>query len=68
LVDEEQAEGSGAVLGAGAGVAPGRLEAGVAEGLGDDDEVGPATHEGGGKGLPQDVGGDLLVEVVVDSL
>ncbi len=34
----------------------------MAEELGDDDEVGPASYEGGGEGVAEDVGGDLVVE------
>jgi hypothetical protein len=34
----------------------------VAEELGDDDEVGAAAHEGGRKGVPQDVHGRVVVE------
>ena len=51
LVDGEQVDGSGSVLGGGPGVDPGGFEAGVAEELGDDDEVGLAAHEGGGEGV-----------------
>ena len=39
-----------------------RLESGVAEELGDDDEVGPASHEGGGEGVPEDMRGGVVVE------
>lgn len=37
----------------------------MAEKIGDDDEVGAAAHEGGGEGVPQDVGGGGLVEAGV---
>jgi len=48
----EQVEGSGAVFGGGPGVAAGGLEAGVAEELGDDDEVCPSADEGCGEAVP----------------
>jgi hypothetical protein len=38
------------------------VEARVAEEVGDQDEVSPATDEGGGEGVPADVCGDVLVQ------
>src|SRR6266496_3205111 len=35
---------------------------GMAEDLGDGDQVGAATHEDGGAGVPQDVGGGGVVQ------
>jgi len=37
----------------------------VAEELGDDQEVGPAAHEGGGEGVPEDMRGGVVVEAGV---
>ncbi len=62
FVDEEQVERSYAVFCARPGVDPGRFEAGVAEELGDDDEVGPATDQRGRERVPQDVDGRVVVE------
>src|SRR5712692_5442203 len=62
FVDEEQIKCSHAVLDGRAGVSPGGLEAGVPEKLGDDDEVGAAAHEGRCEGVPEDVGGGVVVE------
>jgi len=58
LVDEEEVKRARAVFCAGAGVAAGGFQAGVAKELGDDDEVGPAADER----VPQDVGGRVVVE------
>lgn len=65
LVDGEEVDGSGPVFSGGPGVDPGGLEAGVAEELGDDDEIGAAAHEGGGEGVPQDMRGGVVVEARV---
>ena len=46
----------------GRGVAAGGFQAGVAEVLGDDDEVGPAADERRREGVPKDVGGRVVVE------
>ena len=62
FVDEEQVEGSCAVFCARAGVDPGGFEAGVAEELGDDHEVGAAAHERGRERVPEDVDGRVVVE------
>jgi hypothetical protein len=60
----QEIEGSFTVGGGGAGVEANGVEAGVAEHVGDGDEIGAATDEGGGEGVPPDVGGDVLfVEV-----
>lgn len=53
LVDGEEIEGSRAVFGGGTGVTAGGFEAGIAEYLGDDDEIGPAAHEGVAKLCPR---------------
>jgi hypothetical protein len=45
-----------------AGVDPGCFEPGVAEELGDDDEVGASAHQRGGEGVPEDVGGRVVLE------
>ena len=52
LVDGQQIKCPHAVLGSRAGVAPGGLETGVPEELGDDDEVGATAHEGRCEGVP----------------
>jgi hypothetical protein len=43
------------------GVEANGVEAGVAEHVGDGDEVGAATDEGGGEGMPPDVGSDAYL-------
>src|SRR5260370_32127024 len=46
------------------GVEANGIEAGVAEHIGDGDQVGAAADEGGGEGVAADVGGDVFfVEV-----
>ena len=57
-VHHQELERPGPVLGAWAGVAPGGLNPGVAQQLGDDHEVGAAPDQGGGEGVPKDVGCD----------
>ena len=48
------------------GVEANGVEAGMAEHVGDGDQVGAAADEGGGEGVAADVGGDVLfVEVGV---
>src|SRR5260370_26203264 len=48
------------------GVEANGIEAGVAEHIGDGDQVGAAADEGGGEGVAADVGGDVFfVEVGV---
>ena len=54
----EEVEGSFAVGGAGVGVSADGVEAGVAEHVGAGDEGGAAADEGGGEGVPADVGRD----------
>src|SRR5713226_1820540 len=62
----QEIEGSFAVGGAGVGVEANGVEAGMAEHVGDGDQVGAAADEGGGEGAAADVGGDVLfVEVGV---
>jgi hypothetical protein len=51
------------VLFGGLGVDADGLETSVAEELGDGDQVGAAPHQRSGEGVPQDVGGRLLVLV-----
>lgn len=51
-----------AVFGGGLRVPLGRLHAGVAEQVGDQHQVGAAAHQGGGEGVPKDVGGGVVVE------
>ena len=51
----QEIEGSFTVGGGGAGVKANGVEAGVAEHVGDGDEVGAAPDKGGGEGMPPDV-------------
>ena len=55
FVDGEQVERACAVFCARPGVDPGRFQAGVAEELGDDHEVGAAAHERRREGVPEGV-------------
>jgi hypothetical protein len=57
----EQGEGFGEVAGGGVGVEADGVEAGVAEHVGDGDQVGAAADKGGGEGVPSDVSGDVLL-------
>jgi hypothetical protein len=61
-VDRDQFEGVFLVLVRGQAVAAGGLQAGVAEDLGDQDQVGLAADQGGGERVAQDVRGGGVVE------